>query len=171
MVNPQVREGEIKMKYYSEKLNRPFDTEEECVEAEKEFDRQQEQIQKELDKAIAEKKAKEEEYNASKKELAKVIEAADKKIEEAQSMLDVATTKAREIINEAKQKANEILNAAKSKKAAAQQEKYDAIAAFNKKYGPYTISLTGDKAAEAYNRDIQDLSKVLQNFWSSFWDF
>ena len=35
------------MKYYSEKLNKPFDTEEECVKAEKEFDAEQKRIQKE----------------------------------------------------------------------------------------------------------------------------
>lgn len=164
------------MKYYSEKLNKPFDTEEECIKAEKEFDKEQKRIQEELDKAIAAKKEEEEKYNASKKELAKTIEAIDKKIAEANSVREVARQKATEIINEAKQKANELLSAANTKVKEAQQEKYKAISAFNEKYGPYTISLTGDKAAEEYKKVIKEFSNnflefnnLIGNFWLDNW--
>ena len=157
------------MKYYSEKLNKPFDTEEECVKAEKEFDRQQEQIQKELDEAIAAKKVEDEKLNASKKEMSKTIEEANKKLEEANSVYEVAKQKATEIINEAKQKANEILGAAREKVRLAQEEKYKAVSAFNDKFGPYTISLTGEKAAEEFNRAIKECNNLFGNFWTNLW--
>lgn len=148
------------MKYYSEKLKKPFDTEEDCVKAEKEFDKEQKRIQEELDKAIAAKKAEDEKLNASKKELAKVIEAAQAELDEAKSIHEAAKQKADEIMAEAKQKAAEVINAASVKVREASQKKYEAVKAFTNKFGPYTISLTGDKAAKEFNEVIKGINDM-----------
>lgn len=148
------------MRVYSDKLNKPFDTEEECIKAEKEFDKEQKRIKEELDKAIAARRAEDEKLNTSKKEMSKIIEEADKKLAEANSVYKVARQKASEIIDEAKQKANEILSAAREKVTLAQEEKYKAVSAFNAKFGPYTISLTSEQAAEEFNKAITEFNNL-----------
>lgn len=153
------------MKYFSEILNRPFNSEKECLEAEADYKKEQKRLQDEVNKAVAEKKAREEALNTTKKELAKAIESAQTEVDEANSIYEAAREKATSILNEAKSKANEILDAAKVKVREAEQKKYEAIAAFNRKFGPYTTSLTGDQAAKEYNKTLQRIS----NFWTDFW--
>ena len=109
--------------------------------------------------------------NASKKELAKKIEAATAEVDEANEVYEAAKEKAKAILEEAKSKANEILSAAKKKVREAEQKRYEAVSAFNKKFGPYTTTLTGDKAANEYNRTLKRINDSILNFWDSFWKF
>ncbi|WP_300924651.1 hypothetical protein [uncultured Clostridium sp.] len=157
------------MRVYSDKLNKPFDTEEECIKAEKEYDKEQKRLQDEINKAVADKKAREEALNASKKELAKAIESAQAEVNEANNVYEAAKEKATSIINEAKKKAGEILSTAKVKVREAEQKKYEAISAFNRKFGPYTTTLTGTQAADEYNKTMKRIAENISNFWSDFW--
>lgn len=159
------------MKYYSELTNKTYSTPEECTAAEKAYKAEQKKISDELSAAIAEKKAKEEKLQASKKELARAIEDADKQVDEANAIYDAAKEKATNILNEANKKANEILAAASEKVKAAEQTRYDAISAFSKKFGPYTTTLTGEKAANAYRKSLKQINDTFNNFWKNFWNF
>lgn len=150
------------MKYFSELLNKPFDTEAECLEAEKEYTAQQKKIQKQLEQAMAEKKAKEEALNKSKKEMAKAIEDATKEKEEALKLYEVARQKAAAILEESNKEVQEILDAANVKVRAAEQKRLDAVIAFNKKFGTYTTTLTGTQAAEEYAKTM----KIVDNTFS-----
>lgn len=153
------------MRIYSDLLGKPFDTEAECLKAEKEYKDKQRKIQDEINRAVAEKKAKEEAENVSKKEMAKSIETAQSKVDEANSLYEAAKTKAQSILDDAKKHAKEILDAAKLKVREAETAKYEAISAFNKKFGPYTTTLTGEKAANELKRAFDKIS----DFWS-FWN-
>lgn len=155
------------MRVYSDLLNKPFDTEEECIKAEKAFKAEQKRQQEEIDRIVAERKAKEEALNVSKKELSKAIEDATKKADEANSLYEAVKEKAQSILNEAKKQANDLLESARAKVREAEKEKYEAIAAFNKKFGTYTTTLTGEKAAKEYNNVVRRFS----DFWNSFWNF
>lgn len=159
------------MKYYSELTNKTYNTEDECLNAEASFKKEQKRIQDEIAKAVAEKKAKEEAIQANKKELAKSIEEATKEVEEATSIYNAAKEKAKGILNEANKKANAILEAASDKVKEAEHKRYEAISAFNKKFGPYTTTLTGTKAADEYNKTIKAMNESISNFWNKFWKF
>ena len=95
------------MRFYSDILGKPFNTEEECVKAEKAFKAEQKRQQEEIDKIVAERKAKEEALNVSKKELSKAIEDATKKADEANNLYEAVREKAQSILNEAKKQAND----------------------------------------------------------------
>lgn len=157
------------MRVYSDILNKPFDSEEECLAAEAVYKKEQKKVQDEIKKAVEEKKAREEALNASKKELAKAIESAQKDVDEANNIYEAAKEKATDIINEASKKANELLDTAKSKVREAQQKKYEAVSAFNKKFGPYTVTLTGDQAAEEYSNALKSINNVWKEFFKDFW--
>lgn len=163
--------GDDYMKFYSELTKKTYDTEKECLSAESDYKKEQERIQAEINKAVEERKAKEEALNASKKELAKAIEIATSEVEEANSVYEAAKEKATSILDEAKKKANDILDAAKVKVREAEQKKYEAVAAFNRKFGPYSVTLTGEKAANEYNKTLKRINDSISNFWNSFWKF
>ena len=141
------------MKYYSEELKKVFDTKEELEKAEEQ--KKQELVKKENAAAIVSKE---------KKELAKKIETADQELTEAYSNLDAAREKAREIQKEALKKIEDILRPAEEEVKSAQCRKLDAVREFNKKYGVFTTTLTGQKAAE-------EMSRVWKSFEKLFGDF
>lgn len=157
------------MKYFSELLNKPFDTEADCIKAEKEYKEEQSKISKQLEAALAEKKAKEEAEQKSKKELSKVIEEATKEKAEAEKLYEVAQAKAQKIKEDAKIEANKILSAAADKVKEAEQKRVDAVVAYNKKFGAYTTVLTGEKAADEYNKTLQRLNGIIKDFWNTLW--
>ena len=157
------------MKYFSELTNKQYNTPEECLEAEREYKKEQKRLSDEIARAVAEKKAKEEALQASKKELAKHIEEATKEVDEATAIYDAAKEKATSILNEANKKANDILSAASVKVKEAEQKRYEAIAAFNKKFGPYTTTLTGAQAANAYKKSLKSINETFANIWNNFW--
>lgn len=159
------------MKYFSELTNKTYNTEDECLKAEHSYKKEQKRIQDEIEKAVAEKKAKDEAIQASKKELAKAIEEAKAEVDEATAVYDAAKEKAKEILNDANKKINSLLEAAKDKVKTAEQKKYEAIAAFNKKFGPYTTKLTGTEAANEYNKTIKIINDSIHDFWNRFWKF
>ena len=129
------------MKYYSEKLNKTFDTEADCLAAEKKHEEE-----------LAAKKKQEEQALATKKELAKEIESAEEKVNLAYKDYDAAVEAVKKLREEFNKKAEEILNPAKEAISKAQEDRYKAIRAFNERYGVYTTTLSGDKAAKELDR-------------------
>lgn len=143
------------MKYFSEVLNKSFDTEKECLEAEK-----KEQTNKQI---IEAQKSK------HKKELAVAIEDADKQLNEANRLYDVAKQKAVDILEKSNKEVKEILETAEKEVKKANEEKLNAILAFNKEFGAYSVTYTGEKAATEYNNIVKSFQSDLRRFFNNFW--
>lgn len=142
------------MKYYSEKLDEIFESEKELNDAES---------------AILKKEAEEEKQlsltKKEKKELAKAVDEAEEKLNEAYSNYDVAREEASKIMAEAKEKCKEILEPAKTAIKEAERAKWDAIVAFNGKFGRYMKVYTGDEAL----REFKKANNWLDNLFNSLW--
>ena len=154
MVSPQ-NKLEEKMKYYSELTKQAYDTEEDCVNAEKIF-------------AEEEAKKKEEASNLSKekKELAKAIELTDEELDKAYHEYNDAREKASKILSGAEAEAGRIISEARDKVKAAQRKRYEAISNFNNKFGVYTTHYDGEKALQELRRSTEWINNVFQNlFW------
>ena len=145
------------MKYYSDIVNKVFDSEEECVNAEKEFNEKKEA-------AEAERKAKAALVSKEKKELSDAVEAAESKLSKAYEEYDLAKEEVKKILEESNQKALDILNPAKEAIREAQKERYTAISEFNKKYGIYTAQYTGDRAFKEFKR----ATNWIEDFFNRF---
>lgn len=147
------------MKFYSEHTKKFYDSEEDCKNAEEEFNRQKaEKEEEEKSKMLA--------VSKEKKELANAIETADANLNKAYEEYELAQKEAKKIMDEAIQKSNEILTPAKENIKNAQVEKYKAISAFNKKYGTYTTTYTGDKAYNEFRRTSDWIDNLFSKFFS-----
>lgn len=134
------------MKIYSEILHKMFDTAEECETAEEEYTKKQELEE-------AEKKEKAALVSREKKELSSAVEAAEEALNKAYEDYADAKKRAKEILEESNKACLDILNPAKEAVRQAQEERFKAINAFNKKFGmPYTAYYTGDKAYQELKR-------------------
>ena len=144
------------MKYYSELTKKAYDTEDECVNAEKLF-------------AEEEAKKKEEASNLSKekKELAKIIDLADEELDRAYHEYNDAREKATKIMSEAEAEAEKVVTEASNKVKAAQRKRYEAIYNFNKRFGVYTAHYDGDKALKELRRSTEWINNIFGNnlFW------
>ncbi len=135
------------MRYYSDICNKFFDKEKDLLKAEEDFLK--------LKKEKEEKKSKEkQELVADKKLMAKAVEDADAEIDAAQEQYADAIKQAREIIEKANKEAEAITSPAKEKLKNARQKRYNAISAFNKKYGPYSVMYSGDRAYAEFKRNL-----------------
>lgn len=139
------------MKYFSEKLNKFYDSIDECTKAEKEEDIKQSNISKQ------------------KKELAKTIEDADNKLKEANKLYHIAQDKAKEILEKSNKEINNILDTAEAEVKKAEKEKLDAIVEFNKQFGPYKTTLTNEEAIDALDRSLERFDKAFNNIFRNFW--
>ena len=135
------------MKYYSDKTNKFYDTQELCLEAEKKFDEEKNDKSK------------------LKKEISKKIEEANKNIDEAYRKYDEAKKEASIIINEAKEKARKLISSAEDEIRSYQKEKEEAVREFNSKFGSYMVTYTGDDARKELNRSIRLFDSIFNNFW------
>lgn len=147
------------MKYYSEKTNKHYDSEQECLDAEKQFD----EDSKKRELAVAEKKAL---VSKQKKELSDAIANADKKVDEAYQGLEAARKEAAAIIKEARERANALVNEAAKKVETETSERATQIAKFNEQFGPYMVTYTGSKAEEEYNRMVHQIREMFD--WNPF---
>lgn len=134
------------MKYYSEKLNKNFDTEKECIEAEKQLEEK-------------EKKNKE-----TRKEMALLVDDADKKVKEAYKEYEQAQQIAAEILEKSNKEVEDIINKAREKVKKAEQEKYEALLNFSNKYGVYTKTINSQEANERLQFFLQKFEQGLDSF-------
>lgn len=164
MVSPTKSKENFKMRYVSDKTGKSYDTEKECLKAEKEFDLEQERKEKEveLQKGLISKE---------KKELADRITEAEIELEKANKEYELAQDKATEILERSNKEVKEILDPAREKVKAAERAKRDAIIEFNKKFGVYTTKYTGEKAIEEFNKALNSYRfydpffDILKKFW------
>ena len=140
------------MKYYSEILNKPFDTEKACLEAERNYQDQQSNASK------------------RKRELDKAIQLAQQKVDQANNEYEVAKQKATKLLEESNKQIKEILDNAEKAVKDAEEEKYKAISNFNKEFGTYKVTVTGEKAAEQLNKALKQLETPFTSLLDSFLD-
>lgn len=145
------------MKFYSEKLEKFFDSEAECKDAELKA----EQVEEEK-KEIAEVKSNE------RKQYAKKVEEADKALEEQYLKYEEAKKKIIEIKKKCDEECEKILIEAKKELKQAQDNKFVALEQFNDKFGPYTISYTGDKALKEMRRHFDTNADLFHWFFPFF---
>lgn len=133
------------MKYLSEITKETYNSEKECVEAEKLFLEKQKQ-----DEEL--KKQKAAELSSQKKEAANKVEHSIEELSKAYDLYAEAEVKAKEIYKKAYDDAKEVLKAAKIKVREAQSNKFNALSDFNKKFGPYKTTYTGEAANNFLNK-------------------
>lgn len=156
------------MKYMSEITKEFYNSEKECLEAEKLFIEKQKR-EEEL------KKQKANELSAQKKEASDRIEKSLERLSDAYDKYELAEKNAKEIYNKAYEKAKEILSEAINNGRdilegandiikLAKKENNEAVADFNKKFGQYKVNYTGEKA-DKYFRTYE---KAFSGFNSLF---
>ena len=135
------------MKFYSEKLNKLFDSEKELKAEEKLFD--EKNLQKEN----------------TKKELSQKIDAAELAVDAAYKNYDAVRQEAAKLMEESNQQILNMLNKAKEQITRAEKERTDAIVAFNQQFGTYRANYTGERAkreSERINNMVNDMFKVFR---------
>lgn len=142
------------MKYYSEVLNSYFNTEKECLEAEK---------NRKVRVAEDRQEAKENSLQKEKKEAAKKVEQAEAALSEAYDELQLAKQRAGEIMQEAKTQCAEMISRASKKVNEKEGEKLIAIRNFNERFGVYSKVYTGEKAS----KEMARVNNLLNN-WFDF---
>ena len=151
MVRSTERNLNMITKFYSEKLNKYFDTEKECLECEKKHDEE-----------IAKKEAKLNEISNNKKAHVKKIEEIEKDLEKAYADLDIAKKDAEHIVEEARKEIHDILNPVEEKIKELEKKRYNALADFNDKYGPYSRIVTGNEAAKEFQKAVKWFNQFFQ---------
>ena len=145
------------MKYYSDLLHKLFETSDECDNAEKEY-------QQKLQSEEQEKKERANAISREKKSLSDTIEATDADLNAAYEEYEHAKEKVREILEKSNREALDILNPAKERVKKAQKARYEAVLAYNQKYGAYDVKYTGAKALSEFNR----WNRYFSDFFSHF---
>lgn len=154
-------------KFYSDILDKTFDTEAECLDAEA---AELERVRAENEKK-AEIEQKQNQMSKIKKEYVKAIDDAEAALTAAYNELQVAREKYNSIINDAKKEADSILKPAEQAVYDASTARYNAIAEFNKKFGCYTKVYTGENAASEWNRlkrEIGTAQRALASWFDLF---
>ena len=139
----------MKKVFYSETLNKYFDSEEECIK--------QELIERNRNKIKQKSVSVEEQKAESRKQAAKVVESAERAVSEAYDELKKAEDKARIAYKE-------IVNPAKEKLQKAEKNRLEAIMDFNKKFGVYTKRYTGQQANDEFLRSFNRMEDLFNIF-------
>lgn len=154
------------MKYFSELLNKNFDTIEECQKAEEAENTRLAEVEKQ-ETALANEK----------KQYADAIEEADKTLGIAYDNYATAKKKIQELREEYRKQVEdlrkkleddcrEVLKPAQEEVEKAEADKLAAIQKFNQKYGSYRKVYTGSRAVEEYNRMQRTIDSLFNNlFW------
>lgn len=156
------------MKYYSEKLDKVFDTKEELVNAEKCVNEDDvNELETEEDISSNEKQV---DKVPSKKQLAADVDAADEKVKDAYAAYEVAKKQIEDLSKTYLESVDAILTPAKDAVKKAEEERYEAIRKFNNHYGAYQTILTGDRAAKEMIRAINEINSIQRKIWNNtFW--
>ena len=141
------------MRVYSDLLKKPFDTEEEALEAENKFKAEQEK-----------KKKEEEQKELTKKQLVNKIEEAERNLEKEYENLTNAKEEVKKILEESNKKMDTILNDAKLRVKRAEDARFDAIRNYNKLYGTYTVYYDSNKT-DTQNKEFVKRLDNLFNPW------
>lgn len=135
------------MRYYSDITNKFYDKEEELNKAE--------------ETVLSEKKK----ISSDKKILSKKIEETENALALAYEDYDKAKAEVKKILEESNIKCQKILQEANSKITKAKLTNTKAVQEFTDKYGTYTITYTGKKAQEEWQRHLKYFDKIFRDFW------
>lgn len=150
------------MKFYSEKLDKLFDSIEELQAAE---------TSKKKKKTATEQPVVDESATVpTRKELATAVETADEKLKQAYADYETAKAKAEELSKKYLEEINALLDPAQKAVKEAERLRYEAIRNFNDSYGAYQVTYTGAKAADEMMKAINNInSKASKIFRDMFW--
>ena len=137
-----------------------YQTVEQCEAADTEFEAarkaEEESAQKEVEneKALASKQ---------KKDLAEKIDNAQQSYNETLDYYLRVKQEAEDTVKKARAEANKIIREAAKEVEKASSARMEAIAEFNRMYGPYRTSLTGDAAKREFDRimDMFDMNNSI----------
>lgn len=139
----------MKTVYYSDLLNKTFNSKDECLEAEREY-----RLKKTADEENIKRK------NVEKEELSSKIDEADKEIDQLSEEYKKVQEEADNIIREAEDKAEDLLKQFYLKLDKASEKRMLLIKEFNEKYG----SEVKDDAYQTYMNVINKLKRIF-NDW------
>lgn len=158
------------MKFYSEKLDRLFDTAEDLAEAEAKVKKKKKAIVAQETTEAPIEPATEQPTVPSRKELATAVETAEAHVKEAYSNYEAAKAKAEEVSKKYLEEINNILEPAKKAVKVAETARYEAIRNFNESYGAYQVTYTGARAAEEMVQAINNINaRANKMFRDLFW--
>lgn len=158
------------MKYFSEKLNKLFDTAKELKAAEAAARNEEQKMDESCDEPVCSEDVFVKQ--PTKKELAAAITEAETVLENAYADYEVAKKQVEELSKDYLATIEAIITPAKNAVKAAEQARYDAIRDFNEQYGAYQTTLTGDRAAKELIRAINDINNLQRKaFNDAFWFF
>ena len=158
------------MKYYSELLDKYFDTENLCRNAEKDYEdakkkeeanlisKDKKILSEAIDAASTELDKAYEEYDAASDAACKIFEDSDEKIEALKNQIV-------EIMNSTNKKVEDLMTTADNKVKAANKKKCDAITAFSDKYGTYSKTYTGEEAKKEFDRQNRMLNSLISDIF------
>lgn len=150
------------MKFYSEKLDKLFDTPEALQAAES--------SRKKKKAGISEDTVVNENTVPTRKELANEVEIADERVKQAYADYETAKSKAKELSKKYLEEINSILDPAQKAVKEAERLRYEAIRKFNDSYGAYQVTYTGAKAADEMMKAISNInSRANTLFRDMFW--
>ena len=149
------------MKYFSEKLNRVFDTPEALADAEN-------AEVNAVKSALKSDEVANESKTPTKKQLAVEVEKAEEALKKAYSDYELAKKNAEQVSKDYLTAIDAIMEPAKKAVKEAEKAKYDAINRFNAEFGPYQVVYTGSRAAEEMLKAINDINSRSRNFWDRF---
>lgn len=150
------------MKFYSEKLDKLFDTPEDLQAAE---------TSKKKKKVSAEQPVVDETATVpTRKELAAAVEAADEQVKQAYADYETAKVKVEELSKKYLDEINSLLDPAQKAVKEAERLRYEAIRNFNDSYGAYQVTYTGARAADEMMKAINNInSRASKLFRDMFW--
>ena len=137
------------MKYYSEVLDKIFNSTEELEQAEKEFN------------AIP-----------TKKELAKKIESLEADCNTAYENYKYAINELTEAVTKVREEGKAKIKAALANLEKVEKDKANAISQFNKYYGVYSVTYTGEQAQKHCDKMLarwKDESKYFKDIFNKFY--
>lgn len=158
------------MKYYSEKLDKVFDTPEALEEAESAVYTCNKVDDNFKNEKLADTEKKDLDKIPSKKQLAADVDDADARVKDAYAEYEVAKKQIEELSKTYLESVEAILTPAKEAVKKAEEERYAAIRKFNTYYGAYQTVLTGDRAAKEMIRAINEINSIQRKIWNNtFW--
>lgn len=158
------------MKYYSEKLDKVFDTPEALEEAESAVCTCNKVDDNFKNEKLSDTEKKDLNKIPSKKQLAADVDDADAKVKDAYAEYEVAKKQIEELSKTYLESVDAILTPAKEAVKKAEEERYEAIRKFNNYYGAYQTVLTGDRAAKEMIRAINEINSIQRKIWNNtFW--
>lgn len=142
------------MKFYSEVLEKVFDDVDTLNSEEAAYQQK-----------LAEQKAKEGAITSRKKELAKAIEVADNELDAAYEAYEEAKKTCDEMREETKRLIAEIMEPATQIVKTAQAKRLEAIQNFNKEFGAFRTTYTGDRAQKEFERSLSSFDTLFKQLF------